>query len=205
MPGRDFWSSLAQTAGPDDLREHILTGFKSGKPFTPYVPTIPLPAHLDRVLDFGCGLGRTFPFLKSLANHVTGFDLPAMIERCRLLAETPADALLDDWCTVRTQKFDLVVSVLVLQHIEPAACREYLEDFSRIAPAVYLLGRADSDFGTNVFASVASTGRYEAVGQCVEVDHDPATHQLRVLGRRTFEEVSAPGATGHFEVLLRSR
>jgi SAM-dependent methyltransferase len=204
MAGRDYWLSLAQSADPDDLREHILTGFKSGKPFTPYVPTIPLPSPVGRVLDFGCGLGRTFPFLKHIAHHVTGFDLPPMIERCRRLAEAPADALLDDWATARTERFDLVVSVLVLQHIEPAACREYLEDFAKIAPSVYLLSRAGSDFGTNVFASVASTGMFDA-GECVEVEHNPATHQLRVLGRRQFEDVCAPDTTGHFEVLLRSR
>src|SRR6478735_9124403 len=58
MVGRDYWLSIAELSTPDDLREHILTGFKSGKPFTPYVPTIALPAPLDRVLDFGCGVGR---------------------------------------------------------------------------------------------------------------------------------------------------
>ena len=40
MAGRDYWLSIAQSPDPDDLREHILTGFKNGKPFTPYVPTI---------------------------------------------------------------------------------------------------------------------------------------------------------------------
>jgi SAM-dependent methyltransferase len=204
MPGRDYWLSIAQSTDPDDLREHILTGFKSGKPFTPYVPTIALPAPVERVLDFGCGVGRTFPFLKTIARHVSGFDLPPMIERCRVLATEPADALIDDWTAARQRAYDLVVSVLVLQHIEPAPCRAYLEDFARMAPAVYLLSRADSDFDTNVFAEVAATGMFD-VGECVEVDHDPATHQLRVLGRKPFDAVSASGAKGHYEVLLRSR
>jgi hypothetical protein len=92
----------------------------------------------------------------------------------------------------------------VLQHIEPAACVEYLQDFAQMAPAVYLLSRADSDFATNVFAAVAATGMFEA-GECVEVDHDPATHQLRVLGRRPFADVCTAGATGHYEVLLHTR
>src|SRR3954454_3463479 len=127
MAGRDSWFSIAQSASADDLREHILTGFKDGKPFTPYVPTVQLPSELGQVLDFGCGVGRTFPFLKRVAAHVTGFDLPPMIERCRTLAPEPADALFDDWEKVRGQHFDLVVSVLVLQHIEPVACRDYLQ------------------------------------------------------------------------------
>jgi SAM-dependent methyltransferase len=205
MAGRDYWLSIAQSADADDLREYILTGFKGGKPFTPYLPTIQLPSEPRRVLDFGCGVGRTFPFLKRLAPHVTGFDLPPMIERCRTLAPQPANALFDDWATVRTQRFDLIVSVLVLQHIEPAICSDYLRDFARMAPAIYLLSRADSDFGSNVFASIASTGLFDVPGECVEVEHDPATNQLRILGRSRFDEICAPGTAGHFEVLLRSR
>lgn len=204
MTGRDHWLDIARSSDPDDVREHILTGFKSGKPFTPYVPTIALPSPIERVLDFGCGLGRTFPYLKTIARHVTGFDLPPMIERCRTLAPTPADRLLDDWQAAAASRFDLIVAVLVLQHVEPDACRDYLADFSRMAPAVYLLSRVESDFGTNVFAEVAATARFDA-GECVEVDHDPATHQLRALGRRSLADVSAPGVTGHYEVLLRSR
>jgi len=204
MAGRDYWLSIAQSDDPDDLREHILTGFKDGKPFTPYVPTIPLPAPIGQVLDFGCGVGRTFPFLKTIARDVTGFDLPPMIARCRVLAPEPADELLDDWNSTRVRRFDLIVCVLVLQHIEPAACRAHLEDFARMAPAVYLLSRADSDFGTNVFAEAAATGMFDA-GECVEVDHDPATDQLRVLGRPSFHAACAADARGHYEVLLRSR
>ena len=65
MPGHNEWLEVARTATADDLREHILTGFKSGKPFTPDVPTIALPSPVDWVLDFGCGVGRNFP----RANH----------------------------------------------------------------------------------------------------------------------------------------
>ncbi|MEO8076028.1 MAG: class I SAM-dependent methyltransferase [Acidobacteriota bacterium] len=204
MAGRDYWLSIASAPDADDLREHILTGFKSGKPFTPYVPTIALPSPLGRVLDFGCGVGRTFPYLKRVARHVTGFDLPPMIERCRALAAEPADQLLDDWAAARLSKFDLIVSVLVLQHIEPASCAEYVRDFASMAPVVYLLSRVDSDFGTNVFAQVAAAGVFEA-SECVEVDHDPRTHQLRVLGTRPFDEVCRPESSGHYEVLLRTR
>jgi len=204
MAGREHWLSIARSSDPDDIREQILTGFRAGKPFTPYVPTIALPARVDRVLDFGCGVGRTFPFLRTIAGHVTGFDLPPMIAQCRALATERADALEDDWQAVRQLGFDLIVAVLVLQHVEPPACRAYLEDFARMAPAVYVLSRADSDFGTNVFAGIAATGCYEAA-ECVEVDHDPETHQLRVLGRHAFAATCASEARGHYEVLLRSK
>lgn len=78
-----------------------------------------LPSRLDHVLDFGCGVGRNFPYLKSVARHVTGYDLPPMIARCRELAPVPADALSDDWPSLCEQRFDLVFASLVVQHIEP--------------------------------------------------------------------------------------
>ena len=77
------WVELAATATDAELREKILTGFKDGKPFTPYVPTLALPVATGAVLDFGCGLGRNFPYLTTVATRVTGYDLPAMIDRCR--------------------------------------------------------------------------------------------------------------------------
>jgi SAM-dependent methyltransferase len=201
--GREHWTTLAETADPDDLREQILTGFKTGKPFTPYVPTIALPRPIGRVLDFGCGLGRSFPYLKGIAGHVTGFDLPPMIERCWTLAPVRADVLIDRWEDVRSLTFDLIFAALVLQHLEPPLCRAHLADFARMSPAVYLLTRAGSDFGGNVLDLVGETNLFDE-SDCVEVDHDPSTHQLRVLGRRTFDEARR-ATDGHFEILLRSR
>jgi SAM-dependent methyltransferase len=195
---------LAKSSDADDLREHILTGYKSGKPFTPYIPTLDLPRPIGRALDFGCGLGRSFSYLKTIATHVTGFDLPPMVERCRALAPQPADALLDNWAEARVERFDLIYSALVLQHIETDACRAYLEDFARMAPVVYLLTRTMSDFEVNVLDLAASTGLFDA-GECVEVDHDPATNQLRVLGRRALENVRRSPEPGHYEVMLSSR
>lgn len=205
MSGLDDWLAVARDASADDLRERILTGFKAGKPFTPYRPTIGLPVPLGRVLDFGCGVGRNFPFLRQQAAQITGFDLPPMIARCRELAPVPADALWSNWNTLRGQRFDLVFATLVLQHVEPEACAAYVRDFARMAPAIYLLSRASSDFATSVFQTCAETAAFEA-GPCVEVEHDAATHQLKVLGTRTVDEVLARGPhDSHYEVVLRSR
>jgi len=201
--GLKFWWDAGASANADDLREHILAGHKSGKPFTAYVPTIPLPPDLGTVLDFGCGVGRNFPFLKRVATRVEGYDLAPMIKRCRELAPLPADDLSDDWQQVRTRRYDLVFASLVLQHIEPAALREYLEDFARMAPAVYLHTRSENDFGPEVLDLIARTGLFHA-GECAVVDHDPATHQLRVLGKKTFDAARATSESLHYELLLRS-
>jgi len=202
MPGLNHWLSVARAPDADDVREHILSGYKDGKPFTPYVLTFALPVPVDRVLDFGCGLGRNLSYLKTIARHITGFDLPPMIERYRTMAGGGADVLSDDWNGLRENRFDLIFAALVLQHIETEACRSYLMDFLRMAPAVYLLTRADNDFGENVFDIIAQTDMFEA-GDCVEVDHDPDTSQLRVLGCSPFD-ACRQAKNGHFEVLLHS-
>ena len=197
------WTTIAISADPDELRERILTGYKEGKPFTPYVPTLQVPAPLDWVLDFGCGVGRSFPYLKTIATHVAGFDLEPMIARCRVLAMERVDLLTGDWNELTTRKFDLVFADLVLQHVEPSACRAYLADFARMAPVTYVLTRLQSDFGENVLKLVADTGLFQ-VESCAEVEHDPASHQLRQAARRSFDELSHASDNLHYEVLLRS-
>jgi SAM-dependent methyltransferase len=204
MAGREHWLAIARNPDPDDLRESILSGYKMGKPFTPYVPTIALPSPLGWALDFGCGIGRNFPFLKSRALYVAGFDLEPMIERCRALATDEVEFLTADWEEVTSRRFDLIFASLVLQHIEPEAYRSYLLDFARISPALYVLTRIEDDFGSNVLRAIAETGLFDA-GECVEVDHDPDTHQLRVLGRRSLTEAWQGPQGAHYETLLRSR
>lgn len=201
MSGPD-WLSLARSADADELREQILSGYKGGKPFTPYVPTVDLPPGVGAVLDFGCGVGRNFPYLTSIADHVTGYDLPTMVERCRTLAAEPVDLVTADWDAVKRRPFDLIFASLVMQHIEPAVCRSYLADFARMAPTVYLLTRALNDFGPHVLDLVEETGMFTAA-DCTQVDHDPRTHQLKVLGRMAFEEARRSEA-GHYELVLRS-
>ena len=67
MIGNDHWRQIAATARPEDVREAILTGYRDGKIFAPYVPLLKMPP-LDHVLDFGCGLGRNIPYLCSVAD-----------------------------------------------------------------------------------------------------------------------------------------
>jgi SAM-dependent methyltransferase len=200
----DEWAELAATATEDDLRERILTGFKDGKPFTPYVPTIALPAPLGAVLDFGCGLGRNFPYLRSAAGRVVGYDLPPMIDRCRAAAPAGADVLSSDWDAVAAMRFDLVFASLVLQHIPEATCVDAVSNFARMAPVTYLLARGQGDFGFSALDLVARTGLFDA-GECRVVDHDPDTHQLRVLGTLPYDEARSAADPRHFEVLLHSR
>ena len=203
MAGRDDWTGIA-AGDADDLRERILTGYKAGKPFTPYAPTITLPAPIDSVLDFGCGLGRNFPYLKTIAGRVEGYDLPPMVDRCRVLAAEKVDDLSGDWENVRERRYALVFASLVLQHIATEECRDYLSDFARMAPHVYLLTRTRTDFDAIVLDLIHESGLYRP-GPCRIVDHDPVTHQLRIIGERTFAQARESKDDVHYEILLRSQ
>jgi SAM-dependent methyltransferase len=204
MIGREHWLAVARDSDADDLRESILSGYKTGKPFTPYVPTLQFPSHLSAVLDFGCGIGRNFPFLKTIASSVAGFDLPPMIERCRALATAPIAELTARWEEVNARRFDLIFAALVLQHLEPETCDYYLREFARMSPILYLLTRTGDDFGSSVLSTVSDTGLFDS-GECVEVEHDPDTHQLLALGKKSFSDACLDSGGAHYELLLRSR
>ena len=202
MPGRDEWLDIA-AGNADDVRERILTGYKDGKPFTPYVPTVAVPP-VRSVLDFGCGLGRNFPYLKSIATHVEGFDLPPMVARCRELATEQVSGLNSDWSVVRTRHYDLIFASLVLQHIETDTCRQLLADFAAMAPSLYLLTRAHTDFGAVMLDLVAASNAFRET-PCRVVDHDRVTHQLRVIREVSFDEARRSHEDVHYELLLPVR
>lgn len=197
------WLRVAAQGSDEDVREWILTGVKAGKPFTPYEPTIEWPPAAS-VLDFGCGLGRNFPCLERLAQRVTGFDLPPMIARCRSALGPGAPELSDDWAELSGRRFDLIFASLVLQHIDTPAIEAYLADFARMAPVIYLLSRGTTDDGGNVFAILQRLNLF-SIGDCTEVEHDPDTHRLRVVGTAPVEVAARDGNQRHYEVLLRPR
>jgi len=100
--------------------------------------------------------------------------------------------------------FDLIFASLVLQHVPEDWCRRALADFARMAPATYLLARGEGDFRFNALDLAARSGHFDP-GECRVVDHDPSTHQLRVLGTVPFDTALAAADPRHFEVLLHSR
>ena len=203
--GNNHWRRVAGAARLEDVREAILTGYLDGKPFGPYEPVLEMPGPLDRVLDFGCGLGRNFPYLRSVASHVVGFDLEEMIERCRRESLLPDGVeLVSDWQQVRCQRFDCVFACLVLQHIEPEELlATYIPDFAAIAPWTYILSRGRSDFGSGVVELIAATGAF--VGSiCNVVEHDPATHGLKRCSTVAAKETFLLADDRHYEMLLAS-
>ena len=94
------------------------------------------------VLDFGCGVGRTLiPFAK-IAQQVVGADVSAsMLQEARRNCDaqqlTNVNLIVtDDSVSSMAEKFDLVHSFIVFQHIPPARGRLIFRNLlDRIAPA----------------------------------------------------------------------
>lgn len=89
-------------------------------------------------LDFGCGVGRLTQALALEFDHVTGVDLAAdMLTHARrhnrrgdrvTYIHNPAA----DLACFPSDRFDLVLSLITLQHIAPVYARRYLTEFVRL-------------------------------------------------------------------------
>jgi ubiquinone/menaquinone biosynthesis C-methylase UbiE len=91
-----------------------------------------------RALDFGCGVGR---LTKGLAEHfdeVIGVDIASsMIELAKRYSDGTSNIdylvnVADDLRVFPDDHFDLVVSVITLQHMRPKYARRYLKEFIRV-------------------------------------------------------------------------
>jgi SAM-dependent methyltransferase len=89
-------------------------------------------------LDFGCGVGRLTQALAPHFDKAAGVDIaPSMIklaqqynrfgDRCRYYLNER-----DDLALFKDNSFDLVISLIVLQHMRPEYIRRYLAEFLRV-------------------------------------------------------------------------
>ena len=147
----------------------------------------------DRALDFGCGVGRLTQALGRHFQKADGVDIASgMIaraealnrlgDRCQYhLNET------DDLSMFSEALFDVVYSVITLQHMEPRYSRRYIEEFFRVV----------RPGGVVIF---------QIPGEPVPVDRprtrDPAPLSRRVHARRStrrqpFAALPVPGCRSH--------
>ena len=141
--GRDdpFWAILTEGSkregrwSPDEFFAH-------GVEEVEYVITrareLGIEVGRQRALDFGCGAGRLTQALCAHFDECDGVDIAvSMVElarrfnrhgaRCRYHLNASADLGL-----FRDGTFDLVYSVLVLQHMPPALALAYIREFLRV-------------------------------------------------------------------------
>jgi len=95
-----------------------------------------VPHH--QALDFGCGVGRLTQALAEHFERVVGVDIaPSMIARARQ-ENRHGDRVRyvvnerSDLAGLGSERFDLILSLLVLQHMEPAYALGYVAEFLRL-------------------------------------------------------------------------
>jgi ubiquinone/menaquinone biosynthesis C-methylase UbiE len=129
-----------------DVTEFFDTGKQEIEALMKDVDSVGGTGSRSRALDFGCGAGRLTQALAGYFDEVHGVDVaPSMInlarrynrngDRCRYhLNDCSSLRLFED------NTFDLVYSVITLQHIDPADSKNYISEFVRtLAPGGLLV------------------------------------------------------------------
>lgn len=188
-----YWGQVALLP-EEDLKEALITGYNSGKQFSPHHYHMFKPGRKARsILDFGCAIGRNFSTLKPLCEQLVAYDIPEMIQACRRYGDCSEVELQDDWQAIRRSRFDVAVMTLVIQHIDdPDILRRYLTDLSDICDFLYVSSRCwiDGDGCPNVLRAIKDTGTFEYI--------------KGTLSQEEALALSYPDET-HLELLLRTR
>jgi SAM-dependent methyltransferase len=134
-----IFSHPDKRGGRWNVREFMQTGEQDVAQYyeliTKHVHT---PRIFSHVLDFGCGVGRlTFPWAER-AKRVTGVDISSamlQIANNNLAGKEHINFILnqnDDLRIFKEGEFDLVFSLVCLQHMPWSLAASYITDFSRI-------------------------------------------------------------------------
>lgn len=117
------------------VQEFLQTGQSVVGRYRQILSRLGAPAHFDRLLDFGCGIGRLTLAWAPHANRVIGVDVsPPMIVkrkggyrlRAELVLNTTADLKISE-----DDSFDLIFSHIV-QHIPWEHAAGYIREFARV-------------------------------------------------------------------------
>lgn len=130
-PGKRF--------GRWDSDEFFATGTAEAEAFVRRAAELGLPRERGSALDFGCGLGRMTRALAQHFGEVVGVDISEEMVGGAERANAGVDGVsfvvnrADDLGRFPDASFDLVYSVIVLQHVpDRAAIESYVREFCRV-------------------------------------------------------------------------
>ena len=118
--------------------EFFATGIADIERLMAYLDSLSLSIPSRKALDFGCGIGRLTQALAMHFEEVHGVDIAAsMVEQARYFNRfgehcTYHHNVNDDLCILNGMRFDLIYSIITLQHIRPEHIRSYLLEFLRL-------------------------------------------------------------------------
>jgi len=118
--------------------EFFETGVSEVEDLMAYLEKLGRAPPREKVLDFGCGVGRVTQPLAAYFDEVWGVDIaPSMIawaehfngegERCRYMVNVA-----EDLAVFADATFGLVYSKLTLQHLPPALAKKLIVEFVRV-------------------------------------------------------------------------
>lgn len=151
-----LWAILSDPAkkgGQWDEADFFDTGKINIKGLIQRVRALKIDGPTRRALDFGCGVGRLTQALCGYYEESHGVDISAtMVQmamqknqhgtRCRYHLNEANDLKLFE-----SNSFDLILSLLVLQHMEPRYSSVYIQEFLRIlSPAGVLIFQLPSEW-----------------------------------------------------------
>jgi SAM-dependent methyltransferase len=137
-----YWAILTAPGtrfGAWDSKAFFATGAKEIDDMMRHAAQLGHPQGRARALDFGCGLGRLTRPLAGHFDESLGVDISeGMVQQARRLnAEVPGASFVvnaaGDLRRFEDQSFDLVYSVIVLQHVPDRGAIEcYIGEFCRV-------------------------------------------------------------------------
>lgn len=175
---KDYWKSFITSTNQDVLAKDLNNSWdEKTKSYLTYteIPSLYLEyiknfTELNKVLDFGVGLGRNQKYLKSIFNEVHGFDLPEMIEKYKKIA--PKDNKLIHDVSEFDNDYSLLYETTVFQHMPPDEVIFYLTYLSYRVKYYFSWTRSYNDFfrnfknstgGVNTYYLIMSTNCWEPI------------------------------------------
>jgi len=139
---------------------------------------LPFPLRRGRALDFGCGVGRLSQALAVYFDRVDGVDIaPAMIRQARAFNPYGDRCTFhvnarDDLSQFESNQFDLVLSLLVFQHMRADYAKRYLAELVRVlAPGGLLLFQQPTHYSPQPGTMAATTPQHWFWGPIERLAH----------------------------------
>lgn len=182
---KDYWLNFARDSDKNILSKDLHGSWniktQSYDEFTTiedkHLDVLRKNTSMDSVLDFGVGMGRNTPYLKTLFKNVYGFDTEPMIKNLKQ-RDGFGENLYFDWNDVSRRSYDLTYESVVMQHIPPQEVIYRLYQISTISKYFVSWTRSYNDylrdfrrqkFGVNIASLIASIDAFDVVDCSIEL------------------------------------